>query len=248
MVTPTGLPVTIRVTAQDANAAKIARRKVRHDPGPWPDTRRDENLPVTDVTRVSVAPATASVVCTLRTIRGKARGASIKPGGVRQYLDAAKRRTRQFRPVSGEMPRSSPTSAGAAAARTPIARHARTMARLPRGSARRSRAVEWRDRALLLCATLLAGAPGMRSAEHGKRCGPKCLACGWATRLGRGRSGGARSTQWVLLDDSGSTRNGTTCSRASKSVRYCEAACCVENGPMRTRNQVPRPGTCASTT
>ena len=45
--------------------------------------------------------------------------------------------------------------------------------------------------------------------------------------------------------DSGRIKNGTTCSRASKSTRYCEAACLVANGPMRTRYQVPRPGTCA---
>lgn len=47
---------------------------------------------------------------------------------------------------------------------------------------------------------------------------------------------------------SGGTTNGTTCSLASKLARYCVAACWVENGPIRTRYQVPRPGTRASRT
>lgn len=46
----------------------------------------------------------------------------------------------------------------------------------------------------------------------------------------------------------GGTMNGTTCSRPSKPERYAEAACCVENGPIRTLYHVPRPGTWASTT
>jgi hypothetical protein len=60
------------------------------------------------------------------------------------------------------------------------------MARLPRGSAQRSRAVEWRARALLVCATPSRGALGTGRAAAascaesavGKRCGPKRLACG----------------------------------------------------------------------
>jgi hypothetical protein len=186
MVTPSGLPLTIRVTAQDANAAKIARRKVRHERVPCLTTRGGtETFRGTPWGGAWLGPA-ASGVCTLRTITGKARRASIKPGAVRQYLDAAKRRTRQLRRVHGEMPRSSPRFSGAAASRRPIARHARTMARLPRGSAQRSRAVEWRAHALLVCATPSHGAPGTGGAaaafcaesHGGKRCGPKLLACG----------------------------------------------------------------------
>ena len=59
---------------------------------------------------------------------------------------------------------------------------------------------------------------------------------------------GRLSAQCAFAVVSGGTMNGTTCSRASKPVRYCAAACCVWNGPTRTRNHVPRPGTCASTT
>lgn len=51
-----------------------------------------------------------------------------------------------------------------------------------------------------------------------------------------------------LLGLLGGTTNGTTCSRPSKPTRYSEAERWVENGPMRTLYQVPRPETFASTT
>jgi len=54
--------------------------------------------------------------------------------------------------------------------------------------------------------------------------------------------------QCALAVVSGGTTNGTTCSRDSKLARYCVAACCVGNGPILTRYQVPRPATRASKT
>jgi hypothetical protein len=69
-----------------------------------------------------------------------------------------------------------------------------------------------------------------------------------ATTPVRRERAASASDQCAFAVVSGGTMNGTTCSLASKLARYCVAACCVGNGPTRTRYHVPRPGTRASRT